>query len=218
MLPHRTLPARGRWAAILLAGGESQRFGGLPKATAPIDGAPAILRMATLAAGAGFEPVFAVAGRHLPATREVLAPVGVPVAENSNWEAGRTGSIQVGLAGVGPADGALVWPVDHPFVEAKCLATLRSAAEGDAMGVWFVPTFEGRGGHPILLRRSTFAAIASLSPDAPLRSLIPGLGPQVRRVAVDDPGVLENVDDRAAFESARTRWAERTTEDRWTGD
>ncbi|MCI4327859.1 MAG: NTP transferase domain-containing protein [Thermoplasmata archaeon] len=209
---------RPRWAAILLAGGESKRFGGRPKATAPIEGIPAIVRMAGRAADTGFDPILAVAGRHVAETREVLATLGTPVVENAIWDAGRTGSIQTGLASVGPVEGALVWPVDHPFVEAKCLATLRSVADGDPMGVWFVPTFEGRGGHPLLLRRPTFDPIASLAPDAPLRSLVPRFGPQVRRVPVDDPGILENADDRTAFDSAQARWAARQREGRWTGD
>jgi CTP:molybdopterin cytidylyltransferase MocA len=193
---------RSGWTAILLAGGESRRYGGVPKATAIIDGVAAIVRMGEAATTAGFAPCLAVAGRHLAETERALHGSEIPVLENSAWAQGRTGSIQVGIRGAGPAEGVLLWPVDHPFVEAKSLATLLRCAEEDTLATWLIPTFERRGGHPILLRRPTFSAILALAPDAPLRSLLPSFGPQVRRVPLPDRGVIENVDDPASFDAA----------------
>ncbi|MCI4370157.1 MAG: nucleotidyltransferase family protein [Thermoplasmata archaeon] len=210
--PHAPAP----WTVLLLAGGASRRFGGAPKATARIDGVPAVQRMVELSAEAGFERCLVVAGRHLRETQLALGAIGPLVLENPDWEAGRTGSIQVGLRASAGAAGVLLWPVDHPFVEAKSLLTLRRCAETDPMAVWFIPTFEGRGGHPVLLRPPTFTAILGLPPDGPLRSLLASFGPQVRRVPTDDPGVLENVDDPVSFDAAMARRRADEARGRWT--
>jgi len=55
-----------------------------------------------------------------------------------------------------------------------------------------VPTFDGRGGHPILLGAGVFTAIRALEPDEPLRDLL-----RTRNrldVAVDDPGIRIDLD------------------------
>jgi CTP:molybdopterin cytidylyltransferase MocA len=159
----------------------------------------------------------AVAGPHIRKLQVALAELGVAVVENPDWAGGRTGSIQVALDAVGDVDGALLWPVDHPFVTTATIETLRRDVEADPLAVWVVPTFEARGGHPVLLRRPTFAAIHELRSDAPLRSLLPSFGPQVRRVPVNDPGVLENVDDPESFAAALARYRAAGPEARWTG-
>ncbi|HKS59170.1 MAG TPA: hypothetical protein VJS68_00135, partial [Thermoplasmata archaeon] len=68
---------------------------------------------------------------------------------------------------------------------------------------------EGRGGHPVLLRPSVFPQILDLAPGAPLRSLLPSLGVQVTRVAVDDPGVIEAVDTPESYQTYLARWNQR---------
>ncbi|HXQ93608.1 MAG TPA: nucleotidyltransferase family protein [Thermoplasmata archaeon] len=205
-----------RWPAILLAGGASTRFRAGPKAMVEVDGVPAVVRMARTAHAAGFSPCVAVAGPHARATREALGSLGVAVLDNPDWAGGRSGSIQVALEAVADAGGILLWPVDHPFVELGTLNSLWRVVQTDALAVWVIPTYSGRGGHPVLLRRETFEAIRGLRSDGPLRSLMPSFGPQVRRVPVSDPGVVENVDDPEAFAAAVARIRAGGPEARWT--
>lgn len=206
--------SRSPGAAIVLAAGASSRFGSVVKATLPIDGEPAVRRVARLAREAGFAPVVVVVGARMAVTLAALGSSGVEIVEHAGWALGRTGSLQAGLQSAGDVDAALVWPVDHPFAEAMSVEALQRRAETDAMAVWLVPTFQNRAGHPILLRSPTFDAVRSLAPDAPLRSLIPRFGPQVVRVPVADPGVVANVDTAEEYDRALAQRAEA----RWTGD
>ncbi|MCI4321960.1 MAG: nucleotidyltransferase family protein [Thermoplasmata archaeon] len=201
-------------AAIVLAAGASSRFEGAVKATVPVDGEPAVRRVARIAREAGFAPVVVVTGAHRKVVVAALGSREGEIVDNPDWERGRTGSIQAGLAAVGDPSAVLLWPVDHPFAGPMTVDALRDRAKSDAMAVWFVPTFEGRGGHPVLLTSPTFDAIRSLSVEAPLRSLLPRFGPQVVRVPVRDAGVVANIDTRAAYDAVETE----RSEGRWTGD
>ncbi len=180
-------------AAVVLAAGASSRLGGRPKALLDLGGELAINRVVRVAREAGFEPRVVV-GRHAAQIRSALAVPVPEVVENPGWEQGRTGSVQRGLEALPLETTVLLWPVDHPFVQAMTLRRLRTAAEHDAMGVWFVPTFEGSGGHPILLRPPAIEAIRTLGAGTPLRVLLGRFGPQVVRVTGEDPGVCANVD------------------------
>ena len=150
-----------------------------------------------------------VVGPHRGAVAHELRGLPVELVDSEHWMDGRTASVQAGLAAIPPDRDVLFWPVDHPFVRARTVDALLSARETDLLGVWFIPTFEGRGGHPVLWRPSVRGDIFDLRPDAPLRALLPEFGPQVRRVAVDDPGVVANVDTPEQFQAAATGWTDR---------
>jgi len=83
------------------------------------------------------------------------------------------------------------------------------------MAVWVLPEFRGHGGHPVILAPPTRASIFELGPDQPLRDLLPRFGPQVRRVPVEDAGVVANLntwEEYAAARAAGLPWEDRS----WT--
>lgn len=206
-------PLAGRaedpWTAIVLSAGESARFGGRPKALLAVGPEVAIGRVARICAEAGASRVLAVVGPHREEIERMVGGGPVEFIENTAWAEGRTGSVQAGLRASEDAREVLVWPVDHPFVSEATVGRLVSAAARDALALWFIPTFRGGSGHPVLLRGGAIARVLDLTPSAPLRSVLPELGPQVRHVAVEDPGVLENVDSPDAYWSASEAWKAR---------
>lgn len=176
--------------AIVLAAGASSRMG-RPKALLPVGGRPAVeVVCATLRAG-GARDVVVVVGRHAAEIRAGADLGAVRVVDHAGWEAGRTSSIQAGLAAL-PADAAwtLLALVDMPLVRAQTIRALLAAPREDADVL--VPLHDGRRGHPILLARSLFARIAALGPDEPLTSVVRAA--RRRDVTVDDPGVLLDFD------------------------
>jgi len=199
-------------AALILSAGESSRFGGLPKALLPAGERSAVRRLAEIALATGLDPIVVVVGAHPgPITHELRGlPVGIVEAEQ--WYEGRTASVQAGLEALPSDRDVLFWPVDHPFVSARTVEGLTSLLERDALGVWFIPTYQGHGGHPVVWRSSIRRDVLELRADAPIRSLLPEFGPQVRRVAVDDPGVLANVDTPEAYRAAHDDWLGRGEE------
>ncbi len=193
-------------AAILLSGGASQRFGGFPKALLATGEQTAIRRLSEVCLAEGYDPVVAVTGTHHLLIAHELRGLDVELVEAEDWYEGRTASVQAGLRAVPEDRDILLWPVDHPFVSTRTVQTLGAVRDADQMAVWFIPTFQGRGGHPVLWRPSLRSDLLDLRSDAPLRSLLPEFGPQVRRVAVEDAGVIANVDTPEAYRTAFDEW------------
>ena len=199
-------------AALLLSGGESSRFGGSPKALMPVGGVPAVRRIAELCLSRGLDPVAVVVGPHRGPVAHELRDTGVTLVDSELWYEGRTASIHAGLEAIPEDRDVLFWPVDHPFVRESTADALLEAPRRDALAVWFIPTYEGHGGHPVLWRSNVRADILDLRSDAPLRSLLPEFGVQVRRIPVNDPGVVANVDTPEGYRTALEEWEARTRE------
>ncbi|HTT73583.1 MAG TPA: nucleotidyltransferase family protein [Thermoplasmata archaeon] len=189
--------------ALVLSGGESTRWGGYPKALLDAGGRPAVQRIAEVCLSQGLHPVTVVVGPHRGPVAHALKELPVEIVSAERWWQGRTASIQAGLAAIPEDRDVLFWPVDHPFVRASTVETLRHVAGTDLLGIWFLPAYHERGGHPVLWRAPVRRDILELRPDAPLRSLLPEFGPQVRRVDVEDPGVVGNVDTIEQYNAAR---------------
>jgi molybdenum cofactor cytidylyltransferase len=196
-------------AALLLSGGASSRFGGQPKALASAGERSVLRRMVDLSVARDYAPIVVVVGPHHAAIAHELRGTPVEIVDSEEWFDGRTASVQAGLRAI-PADSdVMMWPVDHPFVSTRTLDRLEAVREHDELAVWFIPTFEGRGGHPILWKPAVRPEVMQLRPDAPMRALLPELGPQVRRVAVDDPGVLASIDTPEEYRGSYDAWISR---------
>lgn len=193
-------------AALILAAGESSRFEGYPKALLTAGRRSAVRRLAEIAIEQRFDPVVVVIGAHRAPIVHEVRHLPVEVVEADQWYEGRTASIQAGLSTLPENRNVLFWPIDHPFVSPRTVGRLVALLATDPLAVWFIPTYGGQGGHPVLWRSSVRADILDLRPDAPVRSLLPEFGPQVRRVAVDDPGVVANVDTPDAYRDAYDIW------------
>ena len=196
-------------AALLLSGGESSRFGGRPKALMSVGETTAVRRLAEVCLSRGLDPVAVVVGPHRGPVAHELRGLPVTLVDSELWYEGRTASVHSGLGAIPEDRDVVFWPVDHPFVAASTVDVLGQARDTDALAVWFIPTYEGRGGHPVLWRSSVRADILDLRSDAPLRSLLPEFGIQVRRVAVNDPGVVANVDTPEEYRAAHEEWRTR---------
>jgi molybdenum cofactor cytidylyltransferase len=85
-----------------------------------------------------------------------------------------------------------VQPADQPLVAP---ATVRAVAAALAQGHGVViPCHGGHGGHPLALAADLFELVARLDPAVGLRQLSQRVPERVWRLAVDDPGVLIDID------------------------
>ena len=175
-----------------------------------VGGTTAVRRIAELCLSRGLDPVVVVLGPHRGPIAHELRDLPVQLVDAELWYEGRTASVRAGLEAIPTDRDVLFWPVDHPFVSESSVDLLFRARDEDALAVWIIPTYQGRGGHPVLWRSNVRGDILALRSDAPLRSLLPEFGVQVLRVAVDDPGVVANVDTPEDFRAAREEWASRS--------
>jgi CTP:molybdopterin cytidylyltransferase MocA len=88
----------------------------------------------------------------------------------------------------------LLFPVDHPLVEAPVVRALLDAfaARPDAEVV--LPVHGGRRGHPVVFAARVFPEIAALGPDQPLHEVVHRPGRVVVEVSAGSDAVLRNLD------------------------
>lgn len=177
---------------VVLAAGRSSRMGH-PKALSDLGGERALERVVATCETAGLPLPLVVLGEHEAVVRAALPHLDARMrwVRNPRPEAGRTGSLQRGLAAAS-APVVLVLPVDHPLVAPETLRRLVGTP-----GAWVVPEHAGRGGHPLKLADVALAAVQSAPPTTPLRDVPAMMGLEVVRLPVDDPGVLQNLDTPA---------------------
>jgi CTP:molybdopterin cytidylyltransferase MocA len=115
----------------------------------------------------------------------------VVLARNAHPERGMLSSVQTGIAALSPdTSAALIWPVDVPYVQPT---TVRCLCERGADRI-VVPVHNGRGGHPLLVSRPWFSAVQKLAAARGLRAVLEDHRSAVLRWAVDDEGVLHDID------------------------
>jgi len=97
-------------------------------------------------------------------------------------------------------------PADHPVIPAPVLDVLLERAEAK---IALIPTYRGRGGHPVLIPAELAASIASSPPGAEsggLRAFWESNPRLVQRVEFPDaPGLIMDLDSPEDYETARHR-------------
>jgi molybdenum cofactor cytidylyltransferase len=183
-------------AAVVLAAGRSRRMG-RPKALLSIDGEPLLARTHRLLRSYGIARVLTVLGDEAPAIRARLALDPRDVVVNPAVERGPFSSLLLALERLVREDdsvpGVFVLPVDVPAPPRAVWDALATQAESpDTLAA--VPTYAGRGGHPLLLTPEGAHAVRGSLEAHRLDALLHAWGSErVRRVPVGDPGVCVNL-------------------------
>jgi nicotine blue oxidoreductase len=142
-------------AGVVLAAGAGTRFGG-PKALARLDGQRLVDRaVATLRSG-GCSEIVVVQGA------AALDELAATLIDNPQWATGMGSSLRAALQHLasGDAEAAVVLLVDTPWVGSGAVERLLQALDGS--GTWLAAqaTYGGVPGHPVLLRRASWDAVA----------------------------------------------------------
>ncbi len=205
---------------LVLSAGASSRWQGEPKALLRIGPESALERIVRLLEVAGVPRIRVVVGAHADRIRAAVAPSlrdRIEWLAHPEWASGRTGSVGRGLVDLSDEE-VVLWPVDHPLVAPGTLPSLLAVADRDLIATWILPQYGGRGGHPVVLKSPAWRLVAELRPDEPLNRLLPRLGPAVRRVPVDDPAVVVNLNTPEAYWEARGAGLPKEEGERWTGN
>ncbi|MDA0785294.1 MAG: molybdopterin-binding/glycosyltransferase family 2 protein [Proteobacteria bacterium] len=189
-----------RFAAIILAAGQSRRMGAVNKLLIKVDGKPMMRHAVDAAREAGADPVIVVTG-HQPDDVQAAAGDQATFVHNGAFDEGLSTSLRVGLSAV-PAscDGALIALGDMPKVGAEHLRRLVAAHDPDKGHLICVPTRDGKRGNPVFWDRRFFEDMASLGGDVGAKHLIGDYEDLVVEVPMSDDAVLTDVDSPAALE------------------
>lgn len=190
----RHRPAR-RVGAVVLAAGRSTRMGKENKLLELLDGKP-IVRLAVDAALASqAAPVVVVTGHDSQAVEQALAGCRITLVHNAAYEEGLSGSLRRGLAALPEqVEGAVICLGDMPRVTPRVIDRLIGAFAPKAGRSICVPTVNGRRGNPVLLDRSLFAEVSTLTGDTGAKPLVTRHAEATVEVAIAEEGVLLDVD------------------------
>jgi molybdenum cofactor cytidylyltransferase len=164
-------------AGVVLAAGSGSRFGGA-KQLAELDSRP-LLEHALRAVEAvpALERIVVVLGAR---AEEVCAGVDFGATEIvvcEDWESGQSASLRRGIAAVaGDAEAAVITLGDMPRVTPQVIARFADLAAEHGTLARARAVYDGRPGHPVVLGRAYFDAVAEIEGDIGARELLRRIG------------------------------------------
>ncbi|HST39688.1 MAG TPA: nucleotidyltransferase family protein [Conexibacter sp.] len=201
--PHSPRPSAPRVGGLVLAAGGSRRFGGR-KQLAELDGRPLLEHALAAMAAAGVAPVVVTVGAHADEIAATVALHGATPVRVPGWEEGLAASLRAGVAALAPCCDAIVVTLgDQPRIAPAAIGRVAAAAGAPEPAAR--ASYDGRPGHPVLLSRELFAAIAALRGDDGARELLATV--PVLAVACEG-GDLRDVDTPADLAAMRRRQPE----------
>lgn len=187
-----TGPQSATVGGVLLAAGESRRFGEDNKLLATVDGEP-VVRHAAQTLVTALPSAVAVLGHEADRVRAALDPLDVETVHNDRYREGQSTSVAAGvaLARENGWDAVVFGLGDMPFVNAGTVESLIEAYR-DGTGTVLFPTHEGNRGNPVLFDSNHYDDLAAVEGDRGGREIVREHG---TAVPVDDPGVRRDVDE-----------------------
>jgi len=178
-------------AGILLSAGAGTRFGGGKLLYPLADGVP--LGVASLRRLRRALPyVVAVVRPGDDSLRELFEREDVDVVVCAQANQGMGHSLAAGVAHRPDAGGWLVALADMPHIRIDTIALIAHTLERQRGIV--IPEFQGTRGHPVAFSPDYRDELLALSGDAGARTIVQRYAERVTLLAVDDPGVLQDID------------------------
>lgn len=190
-------------AAILLAAGESRRMARL-KALLPWQGTTLLDHQVSALKNAGVHRVIVVLGNRAKSLQPILeGREGVIWVVNSDYAEGKTTSIKAGIASLGPETPAalLVLNVDQPRRPETIRDLLREHLAGG--GLITIPTYQGKGGHPIIVAPALLAELRSIDEESlGIKAVVRRHEADIYRLEMADPEVLWDLNTPEEYQAA----------------
>lgn len=108
---------------------------------------------------------------------------------------GMSASLKAGICAAEESTGWLIALADMPFIRPETIELITGKLKRS--GGIVAPEFQGRRGHPVGFSRNYRSALMALTGDQGAHPVLAHYADDVRVVAVDDPGVLQDVDTPA---------------------
>ena len=159
---------------ILLAAGQSKRFGDKNKLLAMINGKPIINHILDTLFEI-FNPLelVVIVGHEHKLIKKLIINKNIKILENMDYKKGIGTSIALGVNDIEiDIDGVMIIPADMPYLNSKDLINLeKKFIELNCKKV-IMPEYNSRIGNPVILPRNYFNSLKNLKDDFGARSLI----------------------------------------------
>ncbi len=193
---------------LLLCGGRSSRFGSdkllfrhCREGESPVP--LAVLSARNLIAGTG--NALAVIPVGASALREILEEIGCEILESPRTTRGLGASLAAGVTASADAEGWIVALGDMPFIRSATIAAVGERLAAGALIAAPMLIATGQRGHPVGFSRTLHPRLVEVDGDEGARALIAAHRDQVVLVAVDDRGIVRDIDRPSDLEGGETR-------------
>jgi molybdenum cofactor cytidylyltransferase len=196
-------------AAVLLAAGQSSRFGADNKLLADLGGRPLVRGLAEEVLGGGADPVVTVTGCDRADIEAALAGLPVRFVHNEDWRAGMGSSVAAGVAALGEdVEATFIVPGDMPRLTSGLLQKLTTAfVQAPGPLIVYAATPAGEQRNPVLWPRRYFPKLVTLAGPGGAKGLLQRLAPECLPIVADDPTVFSDIDTAEDLEAVRNRAA-----------
>jgi molybdenum cofactor cytidylyltransferase len=194
-------------SAIILAAGSSSRMGS-PKQLLRLGSKTLLEHTLESVQASQVREIVVVLGAAADAIRTQVQPAdNLRVVVNDAFQTGMGGSLQRGLAEFDSQSSAtLVVLADQPLVTPATLNRLIADYLQHKPQI-LIPLYRGFRGNPVLLDRSVFPEMAALNGDTGCRAIFGDHLENIRKVEVDDPGILLDADKPQDLDRLRQIYA-----------
>lgn len=160
-----------RTAGVILAAGESTRFGA-PKQLLDWKGKPFVRHVAETALQARLEPVVVVTGFHHADVESCLKDLPVTILHNPGYAQGQGTSVKAGITALPGNIGAAVFLLaDQPQIPVAVIRALTEAHARSLSPILAPLVLEERRANPVLFDQVTFPALLQLTGDVGGRAI-----------------------------------------------
>jgi CTP:molybdopterin cytidylyltransferase MocA len=192
-------------AAVILSAGFSERMGRF-KPLLPLGTRTIIERVVNTFQSAGIGEILVVTGYRAADVRQAVSALPVRCVANTDYMKGMFSSVLAGIQRLSEDCRAFfVHPADIPLVKPQTIRQL-AGAFGEDSPVVLYPTFDGRRGHPPLIAASLIPRILMWSGSGGLRAVLTGHHDDSAELAVNDEGILMDLDTPEDYQRMRTRF------------
>jgi molybdenum cofactor cytidylyltransferase len=197
--------------AVLPAAGKSTRMG-RPKLALPIGERTILEHVLDALRQAEVEHLLVVVGPHVSELTPLARAAGAHVHQLHEETPDMRATVERGLRWLEDRfsphddDGWLLIPPDHPFVLPSVIEELERARRMGPERSIFVPTFQGRRGHPLALTWRHVAGIRRHPSPEGLNTYVRKQAAQVREVLVESESILWDLDTPEDYERLRRLW------------
>ena len=178
-------------SAVILAAGQSTRMGAF-KPLLPFGKQTVIESTIDYLRTGGVETIVVVLGHRAEELQNRLGHLSVLFALNPDPASEMSASITAGIAKIPSSGATLIALADHPAVPPSIISTLISEwKHGSSL---IIPTWQNRGGHPVLIDLHHRAELQNLDPNRGLKAFFDAHRDEVKRIPVDSPFIARDMD------------------------
>jgi molybdenum cofactor cytidylyltransferase len=182
---------------ILLAAGQGRRFGGDKCLALLPDGTPMGLRSAQNLSQVVDSLVCVVRPDDLT-LKTILNNHGFHTVDCPDAALGMSASLKAGVMATAKAQGWVIALADMPLIQPDTHQLLVNELR-EQRGI-VRPSYDGQAGHPVLFSQQYHNELLALSGDSGAKAVLKRHKAQLRMVAVDDAGVLQDFDTKESLE------------------